>query len=98
MTTSYSGAYTYYRTPSDKLEMLYIWESWLVVVHTPDVGVPAHVIKNDPKMGELRIYTGEGIQALSLMSHGESSEKFEPGKAWKSTWMQLGMDIEEAIL
>jgi len=97
LTKPYSGAFTYYRD-NDKLHKLYIWESRVVSDSTIDLGVPGHVIKNDIENGESWIYTGKGIIAITLVSHGQHGELFKPGHKWKSIRMRLGLNVEEEIM
>ncbi|MBI5816639.1 MAG: hypothetical protein HZB29_13635 [Nitrospinae bacterium] len=93
----YSGAYTYCRIADNSLRKFYVWKSRVVKERTDDIGVPGHVIKNDPYSGESWIYTGGGILALLEVSDGENGKPFAPGSMWKSTRMRLGMDVEEEL-
>lgn len=93
----YSGAYTFYRDRSDALQQLYIWKSHVVSTRTKDLGVPGHVIRNDPHTGHSHVFTGQGIIALEEVSHGSAGTPFGPGRTWKSIRMRLGLSIEDEI-
>lgn len=93
----YSGAFVYYRPNEEGLEKLFVWETRVVCDHTQDLGVPGHVIMNDPRSGESWVFTGRGILALRTVSHGEDGPVFKPGKVWKSIRMRLEMDLEEEL-
>jgi methionyl-tRNA formyltransferase len=95
LTKPYSGAYTFHRWKGS-LRRLYIWESRVVSAHTGDLGVPGHVIKNDPETGESWVYCGEGILAVKSCSY-DGDQPIEPGSHWNSIRMRLGMDVEEEL-
>ncbi|MBN1586144.1 MAG: hypothetical protein JW937_01795 [Candidatus Omnitrophica bacterium] len=98
LTKPYAGAFTYYRDSQDKLRRLYIWKTRLAAPDGSGVlGMPGHVIENNPGTGESRVLTGDGILTLCEASHGLEESTFKPGKLWKSVRMRLGMDVEEEI-
>lgn len=94
----YSCGYTYYRYQGDSqtLKKLFITSSRVVAALSRDMGVPGHVIKNDPTSGESWIQCGQGVLAIRRCFE-EGGEEFEPGRVWKSIRFHLGMDLEEEI-
>lgn len=94
----YSCAYSYYRYQgnSQTLKKLFITSSRVVAALSRDMGVPGHVIKNDPTSGESWIQCGQGVLAIRHCFE-EGDEEFEPGRVWKSIRFHLGMDLEEEI-
>ena len=92
-----AGAFTYYRTADQTLEKLYVWKSRLVEDFNNDVGIPGHVIHNDPGAGESLVLTGMGVVALCEVSHGLSARPFAPGRVWTTPHLRLGMDVEEEL-
>ena len=96
LTKPYPGAFTFYRTAGGALEKLYVWKTRIVSVETTEVGVPGHVILNDPDSGESHVLTGRGVIALCEVSH-HGDQPFAPGTVWKSTRLRLGMDVQQEI-
>lgn len=97
LTKPYSGAYTYWRRSDTEILKVGIWQSRVISDGCVDLGVPGHVILNDPNNGESWIYTGKGILAVSQVNIGESQEIVRPGSVWKSIRMRLGLNMEDEI-
>jgi methionyl-tRNA formyltransferase len=98
LTKPYSGAFTYYRTPSGNLEQLFIWKTAVVESENRDVSAPGHVIQNDSSSGRSLVYCGDGgVLAIQSASHGANGSEFQPGDVWKTIRMRLGMDVEQEI-
>jgi len=95
-TRPYPGAFTYIYEQRI-FKRLYIWNAVCVDKKPAFVGIPGHVVKNDPEKGESWVLTGDGILALQEVQV-EGGHSFQPGTRWKSIQMRLGMIPEEAIL
>lgn len=92
----YSGAYSYIKV-NDAVKKIFIWKSTLIKEHNDDIGVPGHVINNDPVSGSSKVLTGNGALLIEEAQY-DGSEPFKPGKEWKSIRMHFGIDIEEEII
>jgi methionyl-tRNA formyltransferase len=92
----YPGAYSY-ATIGGQLKRVRIWSTRVVASRTPDLGVPGHVIRNDPLSGESWVYTGEGIIGLRSIQYDEG-EEFAPGAVWKSIRFGFQVDLEAELI
>ncbi len=96
VTRPYPGAFTYI-SDQGLYKKLYIWQASVVEKNLPFVGIPGHVVKNDPEKKESWVLTGDGILALTEVQI-EGRQPFSPGSVWNSLQMRLGIIPEEAIL
>ena len=96
VTRPYPGAFTYI-SDQGLYKKLYIWKASVVEKNLPFVGIPGHVVKNDPEKNESWVLTGDGILALTEVQI-EGRQPFSPGSVWNSLQMRLGIIPEEAIL
>lgn len=93
----YSGAYSYWRSEECAIVKVRVWRSRVVAETCMDLGVPGHVIKNDPESGETWVLTGEGIVALLEVTLDDACDSIAPGRVWKSTRMRLGLNVEDEL-
>lgn len=92
-----SGAYTYMRDSGGRVVKLYVWRARKMLNQRNDFGPPGLVVHCREDSGEAHVLTGSGVLALQSVSENSDASWFEPGKAWRSERVRLGLDAESEL-